>query len=543
MDEPLIGWSLLIFILLYQQLTMKCRCIRKCFDSLKRWSWIPQWYTLFYLAIGYLVARTLYDFVVFEYIHLSFLDTGKVLKNFAFIYGNSTENADYLKKNFPKFNASNGFDASNCGSAQKADEHGCPLALYAWLKWVSLVAPLFGTVAALWAAWHVIHWGRYVAEHKAKKMHELRRWDQEITLDNIPRAEEKLEEAENHVTLVFYIIGMPAFVSLYSMRSLIRSYAVLTGSAWNTFYRESIRNHENVTWEHVVVMERATYQTDQGLSKFFQFMIVFHFARLCSKMFETSKYIEQLQDDESNSEESKGAASQMSVKDLYKKTLKFAALQGIYGYVVIGAAMALLQFFCAFFGEFNEVEEFKKLNLGWLATKSGEVQTSALKVAGPCFTLVTILCVINMFLIGKMRELTDRLGNATSKFLGVRMLLLVGQVQIQVLTNVSNPAKLDQATQKLLDENWISEKTRNSIVFTEDHANLLNATLLCIECLLIVVFNRISWGVAREKLIEFIEKDELKDPLKKRLLDGTNSAPAIGTRCVSSPTPAGSTRV
>merc|ERR1712060_189917 len=114
----------------------------------------------------------------------------------------------------------------------------------------------------------------------------------------------------------------PAFVSLYAMRSAIRSYAVLTGSAWNTFYR---RNHD-VTWEHVVVMERSTYNTDQGLSQFFQFMIVFQFAQLCSKLMESSRYIKEIQDE--------------SVQEKYKKVLSLAALQGIYVYVIVGAAMA-----------------------------------------------------------------------------------------------------------------------------------------------------------------------------------------------------------
>jgi len=508
MDEPLIGWSLLIFIWLYQHLTMKIKCIRNKFDLLKGWSWIPQWYTLFYVVIAYLVARTLYDFVVFEYIHLSFLDTGKVLNNFAFIYNNSTENEAYFKENFPKLKASNGFEASNCGSAKEAYEQGCPLVLYSWLKYASLVAPIFGTVAAGWAAWHVLMWGRYVAQYKAKLLDELP-WGGPIA--DLPRAQKHVEEAEDHVNLVFYIIGMPTFVSLYSMRSLIRSYAVLTGSAWNTFYKVAKANGETVTWKHVVIMERATYETDQGLSKCFQFLIVFHFARLCSKMFETSKYLKQIKDEESNDN------SQPSVTDLYKTTLKFAALQGIYGYVVVGAAMALTQFFCSFFGEFEQVPEFKQ----WadLAKQAAIVQERVLKVAGPCFTLVTILCVINMFLIGKMRELTDRLGNATAKFLGVRVLLLVGQVQVQVLGTLSNQNKLDDITQKLVDRGYISEVTRNGIVFTEDHANLLNATLLCVECLLIVVFNRISWGVGKEKLEEFMDKDLIIDDKKKPLLE------------------------
>jgi len=99
------------------------------------------------------------------------------------------------------------------------------------------------------------------------------------------------------------------------------------------------------------------------------------------------------------------------------------------------------------------------------------------------FTVLTVLCVYNMFLICSFQNVVDALGNANQKFTGMRMLIILGQLQPQV---VQMPL------------------VQRALYLNENTGKLLHSTLLTFECLIVVIFNYKSWewGVKKELLYD-----------------------------------------
>merc|ERR1711990_1030203 len=116
--------------------------------------------------------------------------------------------------------------------------------------------------------------------------------------------------------------------------------------------------------------------------------------------------------------------------------------------------------------------------------------------------------------MGKMETVSAEVGGVNSKFNATRFLLLIGQGQQVVLTAVttSNPM-YDQVIR-------VIHKLSPTLAGLEWHfsnyqALLLNSSLLCYECLLVVIANYFVWKDAvRDKELAIAPKaGGAKEPL------------------------------
>merc|ERR1712187_931928 len=69
---------------------------------------------------------------------------------------------------------------------------------------------------------------------------------------------------------------------------------------------------------------------------------------------------------------------------------------------------------------------------------------------GLVFTFATLLCMANMFLVSKVQDMRDVLGDANKKFLGARLVLLIAQIQPQVLSAITQGVGLHKTVQHVL---------------------------------------------------------------------------------------------
>lgn len=202
------------------------------------------------------------------------------------------------------------------------------------------------------------------------------------------------------------------------------------------------------------MLEMATFRTNLELAGFFQFLTIWSFGQLCVR------YLTKAPKE-------------------YQNALKYAGLQGVYLYVIFGAIRSVFALAEAVAGSDPKYQ-----------TAGALIQDKVLGFIGPVFTVATVLCVYNMIIIGKMDDVKKRLGSANMKFQGTRALLLLGQIQLQVLSGLVVGSKIYLQIKKAPEP---INKLADHFHLSTYRANLLHAALLNFECLLVVVFNRIVW--------------------------------------------------
>jgi hypothetical protein len=233
--------------------------------------------------------------------------------------------------------------------------------------------------------------------------------------------------------------------------------------------------------------------------------------------------------------------SQLDAVADYYFSLKVAGMLGVWGYIIIGVIRSVSNVFFVFARErahqdaavieyWNGVEDRAK----------GKIE--------PMFTFATILCICNMTVICKMKDivLPSALGASSNlKFLATRGLLLVAQIQPNVLAQFTRRENDDHTiTSPMQDkfENnphtkelppWLHYFLNNSI--SHYQAQLWHASLLGVWCLFFAAFNYVQWEkwlynvnkFSRSALAEY-EKDEMK----KRLL-GNDRASSSSSKSIA----------
>jgi hypothetical protein len=111
------------------------------------------------------------------------------------------------------------------------------------------------------------------------------------------------------------------------------------------------------------------------------------------------------------------------------------------------------------------------------------------------FSAMTLLCIYNMILICRFKDIQDALAHPSLKFFGTRFLLLVAQVQPQILRN---QVVRNLAIFRSYDGHTYSEKT----------PELAHVALLPLECLLVIAFNYVTWEFGADKELIFDARDE-----------------------------------
>mmetsp|Transcript_33028 Transcript_33028/g.102999 ORF Transcript_33028/g.102999 Transcript_33028/m.102999 type:complete len:164 (+) Transcript_33028:1-492(+) len=142
------------------------------------------------------------------------------------------------------------------------------------------------------------------------------------------------------------------------------------------------------------------------------------------------------------------------------------------------------------------------------------LQQTVMHAVDPVFLFATILSVINMLLLGRMEKVSQILPNINTKFNATRALLLIGQGQLAVL----RAATTDHGGSRILKAmKQISYLSHVKWWFTMNQARLLHSSLLCFECLIVVILNAWTWKPIKSKSAATVAEAR-EDPRKTPLL-------------------------
>jgi len=279
--------------------------------------------------------------------------------------------------------------------------------------------------------------------------------------------------------LTLLVIMMPGVFIVMAMQALIRILEVFSGSTWTP---TSTVIDLDEDWKTYVLWRRNTYLMDLDIAAAFQYVTVFAFAMLCAQYFsmaglnrtvlnrekKLSLKIDKLEQDgkvDSSSSATRVLTSELKeeltrANEEHSYSLKWAGLQGIGFYILVGVGRCLVNIICA---GMKELHEHKALLM------------QVLDKYQPVFISSTILCIYNWTVIQTLEDIKSEHAfgpRATFKFIAVRGLLLIGDAQANVLRYVAT-------------KSWIN--------FTAHQADLLHVILLMIECLAVVLWNLAMW--------------------------------------------------
>jgi len=155
------------------------------------------------------------------------------------------------------------------------------------------------------------------------------------------------------------------------------------------------------------------------------------------------------------------------------RILRRTALLGLWSFVALGILKSVINVVCAMLS----------VQLPEYAGKIQWFDSTVVTHLNNFFILATILSIVNMYIIGQMSVVEKKVGGANKKFTGTRILVLIGQgQQMACLALTSDSELFKKFILPKINTSWFSG-------FTELQALLLNSSLLCWECLAVIIFN------------------------------------------------------
>jgi len=324
------------------------------------------------------------------------------------------------------------------------------------LSKIASAVPILSTLAFLLVAFHVFHL-HFISARLAK---------------------EERGGAAAHWILA--ILSMPATLATMALRSWMRTVMLMTGSAYQSLGKPCPHDQSSLamgilktcgySFGDVSELEYRTSETDLEVAAACQYFAVFCFVLACIHCFNANI---------------KGRSG--AIVD-YMFAVKRVGFIGVWIYVVVGTAQSVMNILLAF-----------AANLNIDTTAAQGIKTAS----APLMSLCTILCVLNMGPILKIRDLTnpDYLGSwASAKFMGTRILLLAGTMLPKILTFILAPKDADNksALQIALDKyvgpgKWPGSHAIEHAGQSIYQLQLWNSSLLCFVCVLVAVANLILW--------------------------------------------------
>lgn len=308
------------------------------------------------------------------------------------------------------------------------------------LRMMSLIAPLVGTIALVVVAIQVVVVGtcRQVQTESGSKSHKLTVRD----------------------TCVVIVIGMPGVFIVMCNRATLRMLAIMSGSAWAAYARANPGIQTQSAWIHLKAAEQGLYRMDLELAAGFQYVTVASFAYLCACCLDR-KFVE----------------------SSYRYAMKYAGLQGVYAFVLVGIVRSLGNFMVSIAESLpNEIVSTDQVD---------NFQTAVLAKVNAMLTFATILCIYNMFVIGKMHEIQESIPYCSIKFLATRALILVAQMQPVVLNMLKSNSPVMTKLKWYFEDNSAIQAWELS----DEQAFLWHSSLLSLFCLAISLWNLIAWSV------------------------------------------------
>jgi hypothetical protein len=357
-------------------------------------------------------------------------------------------------------------NASGLVNATEADEllFRESLEIPEWMRILNLISSLACVPTFLVAANH----GRKIVMSGVR----LKQQSQIPELRDLPW------KPSDTVNSILFVISMPCVFSIMSLRSTCRIWALITGVA---------QMSGSDDWNKVRRREFASYKGDVELATAFQFFTVASFARLASRYLRESVIFERVLNKKRRAKYDEDVVR--SAKE-YRQAITIPAFLGVYSFVAVGILR------CAI----NIIVAESKVFEVWEDTAQ-QVSTLILTSMDSLFIGLTVICVLNMIFICRMQDIKNHLGNANLKFSGTRLLLVIAQVQLQIISAFQVGSemyhKLD--SKKDLVSNVLQDAANvdfdlKRLDFSEYSAHLLHLSLLGLECLAVVIFNRVEWG-------------------------------------------------
>lgn len=190
----------------------------------------------------------------------------------------------------------------------------------------------------------------------------------------------------------------------------------------------------------------------------------------------------------------------LDIKEVKKdsRILTHLAILGLWSFVLLGVLKTMFNVACAMFSVVNPAEYNAEVS---------SVQEQALLKVNQVFVLAVVLSVVNMFFLGQMKVVVHHVGGVNSKFNATRLLLLIGQVQqvglLSLTTGTPSYIKVTTTLNNICNKAFgedcggrfgAGDGTPWPIwAFSDYQAMLLHSSLLCYECLIVVLWNWYSW--------------------------------------------------
>mmetsp|Transcript_3891 Transcript_3891/g.7819 ORF Transcript_3891/g.7819 Transcript_3891/m.7819 type:complete len:442 (-) Transcript_3891:67-1392(-) len=330
-----------------------------------------------------------------------------------------------------------------------------------WLRWISLASPVAGLLTFGVTGFQFV---TYALRHRAA-----------------------MEDHSNKF-LRMVVVGMPLVFVAMSLRATIREWAVMTGSCWTGVITEQMKDasleDRQAKWTDLKALEIATYEQDLQVASAFQFFAVGCFAQVCSKALKNMMNNNQTPD--SGEERDRQIMLQLGVL-------------GLHAFVVLGLVKTVVNIVLAMISSDPKNEALLE-----------PIQQKILKTLDPVFFFATVLSVINMLLLGKMKKVDQVLPKANMKFNATRALLLIGQGQFTFLRALITTSSSSPVLHAVNNFKFHGEKPFEDLHwnFGIHQARLLHSSLLCFECFVVAILNCIVWS----------ERAEKQEPLNEALL-------------------------
>jgi len=473
MNEPLLAWVTLIAIIilaLWQKNHPYYRSAEKGRSSYVRKS--TRWYVIGFVLITYMLFRTFFvDMLKYDYVQYHMLDSHVYFNNF---FDSSTSCgaicrdwtcpqgiiSDYSIITMPCVatdeTCTKGLGHCDCSGDNykkfpfSADEDPrClkgTLVMPSFLRVLGLISPLFGIagfVIAFLQTMKYVH-AREIRLRGNKKGEDNNASNQTLAASapSIPHMQSVVMgedfQSSTEFQLRMVIVGMPLVFIVLSLRATIRVWAVMTGSCMlgstkGTSFesvmsgRDGAHDWEELrgTWTEMKSAEVATYKQDLEVASGFQFFAVWCYGYVVSKAFQ--KIMRQRPDTD-------GSFDSESQRELEwdQTLLQHAGILGIWAFTGLGVLKTIINLACQAGGVAfaSWKDDIDKLDEAFLDKMN------------MMFLLATVLSIVNMFVVGKMKAVVKELGGVNSKFNATRALLLIGQGQLMVLLAASNKKNL-----------------------------------------------------------------------------------------------------
>lgn len=306
-----------------------------------------------------------------------------------------------------------------------------------WLRWMSLASPFAACIAFAVLLFQLVDnvvqgWRFRELDDDAKTLG----W-----------------EVSQRQDMVLLVVLLPASFIIMSARSTSRMWMIMSGYHYH---------------DADVARDVALFMENFEVASILQYYTVFVFSELCMTFLRTAH------------------------KDI-ENILHLAGFQGVYCYVLFGCVQAVLIFVTAYLGAHPDsiymFVDKDKITI----TKLMEELTSATATVTNIASVMTLLCVYNMFVICRATLINKKLPRSSLKFLATRLLLLVSQIQLKAIMMCSETKNSTLSTISQSDMVYDHVALVRKLHLNQWSGMLLHSTLLSYECLIVVLLNFYFW--------------------------------------------------